>query len=161
MHLERKLFVSSVILFLILIGVSAVVEKRSQVSKTESNKIVTLAIGDSVFDTEIARDDSSRSLGLGGRDALDSHSGMIFIFDYSDLWGIWMKDMKISIDVLWLDEKGRIVSIEENMSPESYPKIFFPTIRSRYVIELSSGTFATSGASIGDVVDVTGLISEK
>jgi hypothetical protein len=160
MHLERKLVLSSLALFLVLVGASFVAGKRDSTSfeaSRDSRETVTVTLGASEIETFVAKDENSRARGLGGIETLVQNTGMLFIFDTSDLWGIWMKDMKISIDVIWLDEKGNIVSVEENMSPETYPKIFFPTTRSRYVLEVSAGTFRASGALRGDTIDLSGL----
>ena len=159
MQLERKLFLTSAILFLLFVGASFVVGGSDGVSSRVSKNISTLTLGSSLVSVEIADDEMSRSQGLGGRLKLDRGTGMLFIFDRSDLWGIWMKDMKIAIDVIWLDQTGKIVTVEENMSPETYPKIFFPTKRARYVLEVPAGAFRASGASIGDVIDLSSLAS--
>jgi uncharacterized membrane protein (UPF0127 family) len=158
MHLERKLVFSSLVLFLILIGASLIIGKGPSVlfdTDGESLATDTLTLGASEIKIVVSRDEVSRSKGLGGVETLAPDTGMLFIFENTDIWGIWMKDMKISIDVLWLDDMGRIVSVEENMSPETYPKIFFPTNRSRYVLEVPTGTFKTSGALRGSVIDLS------
>lgn len=159
MHLERKLFLTSAILFLLIIGASFVVGKDGDVSSRMSKNISTLTLGTSSVRVEVVDDEVSRSQGLSGRLNLDKGTGMLFIFDRSDLWGIWMKDMRISIDVIWLDQTGKIVTVEENMSPDTYPKIFFPTKRARYVLEVPAGAFRASGASIGDMIDLSSLAS--
>jgi len=161
MHLERKLFLASIILFVVLIGASMIAGSRSGALTDPSTELSTLTLGRFTVHAEVVQDEASRSRGLGGRTTLAPDSGMLFIFDSSDLWGIWMKDMKISIDVLWLNESGKIVSVEENMLPETYPKIFFPTTRSRYVLELPQGTFRMTGASLGDSIDLSRIVSSK
>lgn len=70
--------------------------------------------------------------------------------------GFWMKDMKFPIDMLWLDNQYRVVSSEENVSPDTYPKVFFPSAPSRYVIELSAGIISTLPLGPGDRVEVSG-----
>jgi len=157
MHLERKLFVVSVALFLILVGISAVAKRDPRAPgalSSASDDVMTLGIGSSEVRAAVADDDAERSRGLGGRRDLAGDEGMLFVFDTSDLWGIWMKDMEMSIDVIWLDSSGKVVHIEEGMTPETYPKIFFPAARSRYVIELPAGKVEESGVRLGDVIPI-------
>jgi len=56
-------------------------------------------------------------------------------------WGIWMKDMHIPIDIVWLDKNKKIVHIVKNVSPDnSTSKIFEPNTIAKYVVELPAGT---------------------
>lgn len=102
---------------------------------------------------EVAQTTEDRQKGLSGRANLKSGHGMLFVFDTPDTHGIWMKDMKFPIDIVWLDESKRVVSIEKSVSPDSYPEIFKPTEPSLYVIELNSGASHGYGIGIGSRID--------
>ncbi len=80
-----------------------------------------------------------RERGLSGTESLPEDSAMLFTFDKPDFYGIWMKDMKIPIDIFWLDENYKIIHIEENISPQTYPKVFLPPEKSTYVLETNAG----------------------
>lgn len=77
--------------------------------------------------------------GLSGLTELSDGEGMLFVFDKSDKYGFWMKDMFFSIDILWIDEEGKVVHIKENATPESYPEVFKPDIPARFVLEVKAG----------------------
>ena len=64
---------------------------------------------------------------------------MLFIFKKEDKHGIWMKDMQFALDILWLDKEYRVVDMTKNVSPLSFPKIFYPKVPSFYVFEAESG----------------------
>ncbi|MBU6430972.1 MAG: DUF192 domain-containing protein [Patescibacteria group bacterium] len=87
----------------------------------------------------LADTEEKRIKGLGERTSIPVDYGMFFIFDGSDYQSIWMKDMLFSIDIIWIDENFNIVHIEKNISPDTYPKIFTPPFKVRYVLELNSG----------------------
>lgn len=87
----------------------------------------------------IADTEKERTKGLSNRSSLPPKQGMLFIFDKDDRYGIWMKDMLFSIDIIWIDEEGNIVDIIEHATPESYPQVFAPEKPARYVLEVPSG----------------------
>jgi len=98
-------------------------------------------IGSGVFDTKLALDASSREKGLAGTNQLSPGEALLMVFDYESDWGIWMKDMKFPIDIIWLDETKKVVHIVKNASPEySTNKTFKPNKPAKYVIELPAGT---------------------
>jgi uncharacterized membrane protein (UPF0127 family) len=66
---------------------------------------------------------------------------MLFVFDKSDRYGFWMKDMHFALDICWLDDSGKVISIARNVSADSYPKAFYPKKPARMVIEANAGVF--------------------
>jgi uncharacterized membrane protein (UPF0127 family) len=93
-------------------------------------------IGGKRFTIERATTASERERGLSGRDYLSANAGMLFEFPNEDTLGFWMKDMHFSIDIVWLNAQKRVVHIERNVSPNTYPQVFTPTEKARYVLEL-------------------------
>jgi uncharacterized membrane protein (UPF0127 family) len=117
----------------------------------------SIRFGDTIISVEIADTEEKREQGLSGREQLAADQGLLFIFDSADYYGIWMKDMLFPIDVIWFDESMKIVTIEEHMKPESYPKIFYPTEKSLYVLELPAGYAKSHNLTIG----TTGIFQKK
>ena len=111
-------------------------------------------IGDSVIELEIVTSAGDRARGLSGRSNLPNNTGMWFVFNSDDYHGIWMKDMNFSIDIIWVDSFMKIVHIEENVSPDTYPHVFKPNITSRYVLEVPAGYVQRSGIKISDQIDL-------
>lgn len=109
-------------------------------------------IGNVPIRVEVANTDSARAKGLGGRDSLGATNGMLFIFDKSDYYQIWMKDMKIPIDVIWIDESLTVVDITRNLRPETFPQTFEPRSPVRFVIETNFNYAESFGIDIGDKV---------
>ena len=77
---------------------------------------------------------------------------MLFIFNSADNYGFWMKDMIFPIDIIWIGENKKIVYIEKNVLPESYPKNFSPNVKAMYVLEVLSGFSEKHNIKIGDEV---------
>lgn len=111
-----------------------------------------ISIGGQIIFAKVAADDESRRKGLSGSQPLGEKEGMLFIFDTPSRWGMWMRDMKYSLDIVWLDTEKRIVHIAENVSPDTYPKAFLPDKDALYVLELPAGFVDKYNVSEGNVV---------
>ena len=115
-----------------------------------------LALGGADFRLELAVTDEQIRTGLMGREQLDADAGMLFVFPNERLRGFWMKDCLIPLDVLFLDESGRIVSIhtmtvptpEEANNPPSYPSRW----PAQFAIELNAGRAEELKLKPGDTV---------
>ena len=90
---------------------------------------------------ELAVSDEERQLGLMFREKLNSDQGMLFVFEGEDFHFFWMKNMKLSIDILWLDKEKRIVHIERNVPPcqKSPCDTYSSKIPAMYVLEIQAG----------------------
>ncbi len=111
-------------------------------------------IGATTITVELATTSASRARGLSGRDRLEPDTGMLFVFPRDGMPAFWMKDMRFSLDILWLDAAGTIVTIRDGVTPESFPASFSPSGASRYVLELPAGYAAAHGFSVGEVADL-------
>ena len=108
-----------------------------------------ISIGSTSISVEIANTPQKRIQGLSGRSTLPEGHGMLFVFDGEGDWGIWMKDMKFSIDIIWADNDGKIVTIARNVAPQTYPNAFYPEEPARYVLEVPAGFTETHGIAEG------------
>jgi|SRR3989344_3139847 len=88
---------------------------------------------------EYATTKAAREKGLGGRESVLGDYGMLFVFPKDDLYGFWMKDTLVSLDIFWLDAEGKVVSIARDVATTTYPRVFYPTMPARYVLETAAG----------------------
>jgi hypothetical protein len=96
-------------------------------------------------------EDQDRALGLMFRRSLAADHGMLFVFDRSDFHGIWMKNCRFAIDILWLDEGHRIVHVAEDVPPcaaDPCP-VYEPLRRASFVVELNAGQARREEAVVG------------
>ncbi len=98
---------------------------------------------------EFATTTAAREKGLGGRKSIPSDYGMLFVFPYDGYYGFWMKDTLIPLDMFWLDDKGQVVSIAKNVATSTYPRVFYPSVPARYVLETAAGFAQAHGIATG------------
>ncbi len=106
----------------------------------------------SKIDIEIADNDFDRALGLMFRPEMADSLGMLFLFEQEDIQAFWMQNTIISLDIIYVNAKGEIVSIYENtetLSRKSLPSAA-PAI---YVVEVNGGYCKNHGIKIGDRVE--------
>jgi uncharacterized membrane protein (UPF0127 family) len=76
---------------------------------------------------------------------------MIFVYEPPQRVSMWMKNTLLSLDMLFVDARGCIVTIRERAQPQSLASIDsrVPVV---LVVELKAGTVAERGIGIGDRV---------
>ena len=105
------------------------------------------------FSLEIAADDESRGYGYMFREKIASNEGMLFIFEQSGPYTFWMKNCRVALDIIWLDESLRVVDIAHDQQPcplEGDCPSVGPMRAARYVIEVAGGTAKREGLKRGD-----------
>lgn len=116
----------------------------------EALSIVT-ADGEHHFMVEIADNEASRQRGLMHRPPLEDDRGMLFQFPSAAERGFWMRNTPSSLDILFIDPQGRIVSIARHTTPNSDANIPSNGAASG-VLELRAGRSEEIGAKPGDQV---------
>jgi uncharacterized membrane protein (UPF0127 family) len=112
---------------------------------------VTTASGEHRFMVEIADDDAERQRGLMEREPLADDRGMLFQFPDVAERGFWMRNTPSPLDIIYIDPRGRIVSIAKNATPHS-DAIIPSNGPASGVLELRAGRADEIGARPGDRV---------
>jgi len=110
----------------------------------------TLSLNGELYHVTIMRTDAELQKGLSGTSSLPSGDGMLFVFPDGVVPVMWMKDMKYSIDMVWLNDDHQVVYTVENATPDSYPKKFQAPVSAHYVLELPSGTIKKTNIKNGE-----------
>ena len=147
--------------FLIILGFFAVFLALAIIftSVKESNqslKISQVKIGLGVFDVEIADNLLLQSKGLSNRDSLPKNHGMLFIFSEPAIQRFWMKDMRFSIDIVWI-RNNEVSGIVYGAEPESgdSPTIYASPEPVDRVLEINAGEVSNYGIKVGDEVIIS------
>ena len=104
-----------------------------------------------VLTVEVMVKDEDRAMGLMFRPSLPAHRGMLFVFGSLDFHGIWMKNCRFPIDIVWLDESRTVVHVAEAVPPcKADPcPVYQPLRRATYVVELNAGEARREKARVG------------
>lgn len=131
-------------------------EEKSSDWRTYFPELVPLTIGSTTVQASVADSIAERIKGLSDTPMLPSGVVKLFVFNAQGAHSIWMKDMNYPIDIIWLEKEGKIVHIEKDVSPNSYPKLFSSPVPAWFVIETNAGFVASSSIQIGDKMALKG-----
>ncbi|MFZ1483941.1 MAG: DUF192 domain-containing protein [Candidatus Saccharimonadales bacterium] len=131
---------------LFIVGTLAVVMVPLLAYKPPTN---TLLLDNQEYVLEIVASSEARKKGLSGHESLAANEGMLFAEPTPTVTCIWMKDMNFAIDIVWVDDTKIIRHLEERVSPKTYPKTFCPKVKTKYVVELPSGTIDKHQLAVG------------
>jgi uncharacterized membrane protein (UPF0127 family) len=113
--------------------------------------VVATGEGEHLFRAEVADTTAERSRGLMFREELAPDAGMLFLFEPPRRVSFWMKNTYISLDMLFIDARGRIVHIAERTEPETLDP-HGPDRPVRAVLEINGGLSERLGIRPGDEV---------
>ena len=85
------------------------------------------------------------------RETLPADAGMLFDFERPRRVSMWMKNTLIPLDMLFIDDAGKVVEIAANTVPHDLTAIG-PDAPVRAVLELNGGASAVYGIEAGDRV---------
>ena len=134
--------------FIILLSTIGFSEVNFNLFKTCINK--------HCFDTRIADNPISRGRGLIGEEYLPKNEGMLFIFPVSSTPEFWMKNTKIHLDILFINDNDTIVYAVKNAPPclsnEKCPT-YKPNHPVSRVLEINGGLSNELNIKVGDQVE--------
>ena len=108
---------------------------------------------------DVADTDEARARGLMFRDALAEDEGMLFVFETPQRYAFWMKNVRMPLDILWLDGRGRVVWLVESAPPcEADPcPTYVPGAKASSVLETAGGFARRHRVAVGDTVSISPL----
>lgn len=106
----------------------------------------TIKVNDKEYQVKIAKTEEERRTGLQGVEKLDKDEGMLFIFDSPQTVQFWMKDTKIPLDIIFIDEDYTVISVYKG-KPLSETIVEEDNVN--YVLEVNQN----SGIKEGDEID--------
>lgn len=114
----------------------------------------SLTLGSTVVRYQRSDSDALRTKGLSGTQYLADGEGMLFMYDEPTVPRFWMKDMNYAIDIVWISSDLRVVGTQKDVSPDTFPTTFSPTVPVQYVLEVPAGFVERHGVSIGTLMSM-------
>lgn len=103
------------------------------------------------FTVEVADTPQAQSRGLMFRTELGPNEGMVFPYPAPQILGFWMKNTPLPLDIIFIDQDGRIINIAAETTPYSLDSVYSERAAVA-VLELPGGRAAELGIGPGDVV---------
>jgi len=105
------------------------------------------------IEAEVANTPPTRETGLMHRKAMAEGQGMVFVFPRAAQYCMWMANTLIPLSVAFLDEKGRILNIEDMQPQTKTPHC--AAAPATFALEMNAGWFKKRGISPGQALGGT------
>jgi|GEM_PF-376592 len=126
-------------------------QEAMRLSVDSTPLIIQTASGKTRFDVEIANSPQELSRGLMFRTDFPKNRAMLFVFGKTYIPSMWMKNTPLPLDMLFVDEQGKIVSIATNTEPFS-ERVISSSAPAAYVIEINAGEVQARDIKEGDSI---------
>jgi uncharacterized protein len=121
-----------------------------------STRKVTLPNGQQIR-AEVEMNDLDMRRGMMFRDSLARGRGMLFIHQTPGLYPYWMYQVRIPLDIVWMDASRRIVEISADTPPcktkASLCANYGGHQTAQFVLELGGGEARRLGLSLGQTLE--------
>jgi uncharacterized membrane protein (UPF0127 family) len=137
----------------LLIGLCACQGPKTATLEDLTTRVVKLPNGQRIR-AEVLTSQEEMMRGMMFRDSLAADRGMLFIHREPGNYSYWMYQVRIPLDIIWLDSARRIVEISALTPPCQTRASECPSYgghrRAQFVLELAGGMAARYGLRTGD-----------
>jgi len=112
------------------------------------------------LNVEIVEELDELTQGLMGRTELSEDGGMLFIYPSETRLFFWMKNMRMPLDMIFLDKEKVIIYIAKDVqicNQDLTPTCpsYGPKEKGQYVLEVEAGFTETKNIRVGDKIEFT------
>jgi uncharacterized membrane protein (UPF0127 family) len=105
---------------------------------------------------EVVMKPADMQRGMMYRESLPVGQGMLFIHTKPGNFAYWMYNVKMPLDIVWMDDDRRVVEVVANAQPCKTKASECPNyggqMLARYVLELPAGEAARNRVEVGSVL---------
>lgn len=130
---------------------------RDDAADRFGTRAVTMPNGKTVY-AESAIEYAEMLRGLMFRESLAADRGMLFIHNSEGRYPYWMFQVRIPLDIIWLDKSKRVVEVLANVPPCKATKSsecpsYGGNQSAQFVLELAAGMAQKYGVAVGSRID--------
>ena len=104
----------------------------------ETLDTIEVRLGQTTYQVELALTPAQRRKGLMHREQLASNAGMLLVYPKTGDHRVWMKNMRIPLRVLWIDDRFKVIHVMRLEPCQLSPcPVFSAPVPARYILELS------------------------
>lgn len=149
MKFIKNLIVNIIVIFSIFISNSYSISHYKTALNSQDLNLITIEVADT-------RD--KQATGLMNRDELCKQCAMLFVYSYPSTQQFWMKNTKISLDIIFMDKNGKIIKIHQNTKPLDTSIKYSAGNYYWYVLEANAGFVQQYDLISGDYIDIQDLM---
>jgi uncharacterized membrane protein (UPF0127 family) len=139
-------------------GATGILESQSPRATTSGQVLPVSAkaqIGNRLIELEVAKTAKQQDIGLMYRTSLPNDRGMLFEFKSAQKVSFWMKNCKISLDMIFLrDGVVEAIKFSAPLCTADPCPSYGPDTAVDRVIELTGGRAAELGVKVGDRIEI-------
>lgn len=119
-----------------------------------------ITVGGHPVTAEVADTDERRRYGFMFQKHLADDRGMIFIYPTRRPLAIWMRNTRMELDLLYVDDDGRVSAVYRRMKPFHEPQHsradpgYTTSTDCRFAVELAGGWLDRHGVGLGARVEI-------
>ena len=148
-------------LIVLLIVFSDVFVTNTKNATNEQLAVVTFFPANStsvVVTCEVASSHEERLMGLMFREKLPVGEGMLFVYEYPHNVSFWMKSVLIPLDIIFLNESGVVINVEEADVeidvPDEKLRSYCSASSVLWVVEINQGLCKLYGIGVGTNISI-------
>jgi uncharacterized membrane protein (UPF0127 family) len=101
------------------------------------------------LDIEIADNEYETQTGMMYRNSMKTNQGMLFIFEDTRERSFYMKNTRIPLDIIYINNNSKIVSFQKKAQP--FKETSLPSkVPAKYVLEVNADLSDSWGLNVGD-----------
>ena len=100
-----------------------------------------------------ANNEKKRNKGLMYRkNPLKNNEGLLFIYPKPQKIKMWMKNTYIPLDLLFLDNKMKVIDFKENLKPHNVKNNYISNVKCKYAIEINANSIKKNNIKKGTII---------
>lgn len=103
---------------------------------------VKVNIGDKTYNCQVAETEEDKRRGLMGVENLPPDEGMLFVWDDEDTREMWMKDTKIPLDQIAINDDDEVVLVYKAQPGD---ETLVPFMNTKYILEVNQDSGIVEG----------------
>lgn len=119
-------------------------------------KTPSAEINGHTFSLYLAETSQEQEIGLAKYKSIAPNQGMLFLFDKSDYYSFWMKNMQFPIDIIFIDN-DKVVDVFQKVPvwPNENLPVYTTKTKADKVLEINEGLAKKDNIRIGDLVKLS------
>jgi uncharacterized membrane protein (UPF0127 family) len=128
---------------------------RPQMPERSDGEQASAEINGHTFSLYLAKTASEQEVGLAKYKSIAQNQGMLFLFERSDYYSFWMKNMHFPIDIIFISNNKVVdVSNDVPVSPNNNLPVYTTKIKANKVLEINAGLAKKYGIKVGSEVKI-------